>query len=92
VRYLWDLYDAVEEPPPNFLDDYNYTYAWLANTVKLWESGTGEGKIDEPWNAAKTSVDDDKGRSGEDYLDLVDDPRPVGAYLTNCSPGDDGIP
>ncbi|HEU4577275.1 MAG TPA: hypothetical protein VFS67_03400 [Polyangiaceae bacterium] len=90
ARYLWDAYDTVND---SYGDSLNWDYFYLVNKISTWASGTANNQhvVDEPWNSALTSVDDDAGRAASDYQFLIDTAAAPSTtqYQNNCSPGGD---
>lgn len=66
VRFLWDIYDTQDDS--TFLEDVVFTYGETVDRLADFPAGTGDGQLNEPFNASLTSIDDEDGGSMVDYL------------------------
>ncbi len=64
-RYLWDIYDSVDDPA--FVDTTSINYWQFFAVLNAFPNGTANNQIDEPWNATYTAVDAYDGRGSADF-------------------------
>lgn len=85
TRFLWDYYDSNNEGNDNITGAY---WQFLAG-INAMADGTSNNQTNEPWNAAKTAIDDFDGRSLQDLRHMLYNLNSVSAfniYSMHCSP------
>lgn len=88
-RYLWDVYDSVDDAA--YADTIgadtsnSFWYGALIDELATFGAGTGNGQINEPWNAALMSIDSHDGRSAADFQAKINESTTT-QRSNNCNP------
>jgi hypothetical protein len=63
---LWDVYDTVVDAA--YSDNLSRSFADTIAVLASYPTSTGDHGVNEPWDSSLSSIDNEDGRDGADYV------------------------